>query len=97
MRLRVLHSVAQTKRFTPENFPSKTDFSLRAERWPKGGSRPRSRRSPPSRNVLHSGQIPKFVGSRVWMRAVRYSPLSFSYGILMVGHVNRDNLRAWER
>jgi hypothetical protein len=31
------------------------------------------------------------------MRAVRYSPLSFSYGILMVGHVNRDNLRAWER
>jgi hypothetical protein len=30
MRLRVLHSVAQTKRFTPENFPSKNDFSLRA-------------------------------------------------------------------
>jgi hypothetical protein len=25
-----LHSVAQTKRFTPENFPSKNDFSLRA-------------------------------------------------------------------
>jgi hypothetical protein len=39
MRLRALHSVAWIKRFTPENFLSKNDFSLRARRWQKGGSR----------------------------------------------------------
>jgi hypothetical protein len=40
MRLRALHSVAWIKRFTPENFLSKNDSSLRARRWQKGGSRP---------------------------------------------------------